>query len=45
MSAFVLYLHFSDGWHQFVSTEQTQGERLIMSSQYSNQEMLKMAIF
>lgn len=40
MSALVLYLHFGDEWHQFASTEQIQGEGLIVSSQYSNQEML-----
>lgn len=45
MSAFILYLHFSDEWHQFVSTEQIQGEGLIMSSQYSNEEMLQTEFF
>lgn len=45
MSAFVLYLHFSDEWHRFVSTEQIQGEGLIMSTQYSDREMPEMEMF
>lgn len=45
MSAFVLYLHFGDEWRQFVSPEQIQGEGLIMSSQYSNQEMPEMGFY
>lgn len=45
MSAFVLYLHFSDEWRRCASPEQIQGEGLIMSSQYSNQEMQEIEFF